>query len=72
MKKRSTPEFKREIRQMIHGKVQEFLDDYDVDDVADNDGGMAVMTTGDGEDDNHWTIHSRREEADEADADQSR
>jgi hypothetical protein len=36
VKKRSTPEFKREIKQMIRDKVQGFLDNYDVDAVADS------------------------------------
>lgn len=34
---RSTPEFKREIRQMVKDKVQEFLDDYHVEDADDSD-----------------------------------
>jgi hypothetical protein len=35
---RSTPEFKKEIRQMVHDKTQAFLNDYDVDDVGDDNG----------------------------------
>ncbi len=36
VKKRSTPEFKKEIRQMVFDKTQAFLDDYDVDDVDED------------------------------------
>jgi hypothetical protein len=56
VEKRSTQEFKKEIRQMVHDKTQAFLDDYDIDghdDDEDSDNGSTTPdTSGDNKDEN--------------------